>query len=57
MNASAFRHLYDYHLTENRRVWDRYVVPLTDEQFTQDVDYSHGSARSLVVHLVSVDDT
>ena len=27
------------------------------EQFTQDVDYSHGSVRDQIVHLMSADDT
>ena len=22
MNADAFRHFYDYHFAENRRIWD-----------------------------------
>jgi uncharacterized damage-inducible protein DinB len=56
MNASAFRHFYDYHFTENRKIWDSYVIPLTHEQFTQCVDYSHGSVRDQIVHLMSVDD-
>jgi uncharacterized damage-inducible protein DinB len=57
MNASAFRHLYEYHFSENRSLWDDYVMPLTDAQFTHDEDYSHGSVSNLVVHIVSVDDT
>ena len=57
MNANAFRHFYDYHFTENRKIWDSYVTPLSHEQFTQDVDYSHGSVRDQIVHLISVDDT
>ena len=56
MNANAFRHFYDYHFTENRKVWDSYVTPLSHEQFTQDVDYSHGSVRDQIVHLMSVDE-
>jgi uncharacterized damage-inducible protein DinB len=56
MNANAFRHFYDYHFTENRKIWDRYVTPLSHEQFTQTVDYSHGSVRDQIVHLMSVDD-
>jgi uncharacterized damage-inducible protein DinB len=56
MNANAFRHFYDYHFTENRKIWDSYVTPLSPEQFTQDVDYSHGSVRDQIVHLMSVDD-
>ena len=23
MNANAFRHFYDYHFAENRKIWDR----------------------------------
>lgn len=56
MNANAFRHLYGYHFAENRALWDRYVTQLTHEQFTQHVDYSHGSVRDQLVHLMGVDD-
>lgn len=56
MNADAFRHFYEYHFTENRDIWDKYIMSLTDEQFTQPVAYSHGSVREQVVHLMSVDD-
>ena len=57
MNANAFRHFYDYHFTENRKIWDSYVTQLSYEQFTQDADYSHGSVRDQIVHLISADDT
>ena len=56
MDADVFRHFYEYHFTENRKVWDRYVIPLSYEQFTQAVDYSHGSVREQIVHLMSVDE-
>lgn len=56
MNVPAFRHFYDYHFTENRKLWDRYVTALSHEQFTQAVNYSHGSVRDHIVHLMSVDD-
>jgi uncharacterized damage-inducible protein DinB len=56
MDANAFRHFYDYHFAENRKLWDRYITPLSDEQFTQAVDYSHGSVRDQIVHLMSVDE-
>ncbi len=56
MNANAFRHFYDYHFTENRKIWDSYVTPLSHEQFTQEVAYSHGSVRDQIVHLMSVDE-
>ena len=56
MNADAFRHFYGYHFAENRKIWDSYVAPLSQEQFTQEADYSHGSVRNQIVHLLSVDD-
>ncbi len=57
MNADAFRHFYEYHFAENRNLWDMHVVSLTQEQFTQPVDYSVGSVRNQIVHLISVDTT
>jgi uncharacterized damage-inducible protein DinB len=56
MNADAFRQFYDYHFAENRKMWDRYLVPLSQEQFTRTVDYSHGCVLDQVVHLMSVDE-
>ncbi len=55
MNADAFRHFYNYHFAENRKLWDTYVVPLSQEQFTQPVNYSMGSVRNHIVHLANVD--
>ena len=55
MNAAAFRHLYDYHFALNRFIWDNYVMQLTEEQFTRPVDYSHGSVRNQIVHLIDAD--
>ena len=56
MNANAFRHFYAYHFAENRKIWERYVTPLPYEQFTQAVNYSHGSLRDQIVHLMNVDE-
>lgn len=56
MNANAFRHFYDYHFAENRKLWDRYITSLSQEQFTQPVEYSHGSVRDQIVHLMNCDD-
>jgi uncharacterized damage-inducible protein DinB len=56
MNASAFRHFYDYHFAENRKIWDTYVASLSHDLFTQDAEYSHGSVRDQIVHLMSVDE-
>ncbi len=57
MNADAFRHFYEYHFAENRKIWDRYITPLSQEQFTQPVDYSHGSVRDQIVHISNCDET
>jgi uncharacterized damage-inducible protein DinB len=56
MNADAFRHFYNYHFSLNRHIWDTYITTLSDEQFAQNVGYSHGSVRNQVVHLMGVDD-
>lgn len=56
MNADAFRSFYDYHFSENRKLWDSYITALSQEQFTQDLDYSIGSVRNHIVHLMAVDD-
>ena len=45
MMADIFRHVFNYRFSENRNMWDAYITPLSDEQFTQDVGYSHGSVR------------
>ncbi len=56
MNTNAFRHFYDYHFSENRKIWDSYITSLSYEQFTQPAAYSHGSVRDQIAHLISADD-
>lgn len=51
MNADAFRHFYAYHFAENHKIW-AYAMQLSEAQFTQAVDYSHGSVRDQIVHLI-----
>ena len=55
MNANAFRHFYNYHFAENRKVLE-HVTSLTFEQFTQKVDYSRGSVREQLVHLIDAEE-
>ena len=55
MNADAMRHFVNYHLAENRTLWDSYIVSLSQEHFTQTVNYSRGCVRDQLVHLMSVD--
>jgi uncharacterized damage-inducible protein DinB len=56
MNADAFRHFYNYHFAENRKIWDTCITSLSQELFTQNVGYSRGSVRNQVVHLMRTDD-
>ena len=56
MNADAFRHFYDYHFAENRKLWDWFVKRLTPEQLTQALGYSHGSIRNQILHLMNVEE-
>lgn len=57
MNADAFRHFFNYHFSENRKLWETCLQSLTPEEFTAPVAYSVGSIRNHIVHLISVDDT
>lgn len=55
MNAEAFRHFYNYHFAENRKILEN-VTALTFEQFNQKVDYSRGSVREQLVHLFDAEE-
>lgn len=55
MHPDYFRQLYAYHIGINRLLWDKSIMPLTDEQFTRKLDYSVGSIRNQMVHMFSVD--
>jgi uncharacterized damage-inducible protein DinB len=55
MNANAFRHFFAYHFAENRKVWE-HVSSISFEQFTQKADYSRGSVREQIVHLIDAED-
>jgi uncharacterized damage-inducible protein DinB len=57
MNAQAFRHLYGYHFTENRKLWEVCTGSLSRAQLSQPASYSHGSIWNQIVHLISVEDT
>lgn len=55
MDANAFHHFYNYHFAENRKLWE-HAASLSFEQFTQPVDYSRGSVREQIVHLIEAED-
>ncbi|MEP7292066.1 MAG: DinB family protein [Chloroflexota bacterium] len=56
MKADEVRHLYEYHFRANRKLWDECVMLLTQEQFLQPSDYSMGSVRNQLVHLLNIDE-
>lgn len=56
MDAKGFNHLFEYHLTRNRELWEQCITTLTPEQFTQEVNYSIGSMRNQCVHLLNIDE-
>lgn len=46
--------LMDYNDALHRRVWES-ILTLSNEQFTAEIPYSHGSIRNQMVHLAAVD--
>jgi uncharacterized damage-inducible protein DinB len=54
MNAAELKTLFDYHYWANRQVMDC-VEKLTDEQFTQDLEYSIGSIQRHMAHMMTVE--
>lgn len=56
MNAEAIRQLFEYHFSENHRLIEEYAPQLTQSQLSQPVDYSHGSVRDQLLHIMRVDE-
>ncbi len=56
MNAAAFRHFYNYHFSENHKLWDSYITSLSQGQFTEPLSYSRGSIREQILHLIECED-
>ena len=52
MKPDEIKTIFGYNYWAFERVWDC-ITQLSDEQFTQEVDYSTGSIRNIVVHLMS----
>ncbi|MBL8146344.1 MAG: hypothetical protein JNL34_08160, partial [Anaerolineae bacterium] len=51
---AMIRTLFDYNLWAHERVWPG-ILTLDDEQFARPFDYSLGSVRAQMVHVLSVD--
>lgn len=56
MHADDIRILYDYHFAANRKLWNMAIVPLSEAQFLQPLEYSVGSIRNQVVHLMDIEE-
>lgn len=54
MTPDQIRLLFGYHYDSYQRVW-AIVEGLSDEQFLHETDYSWGSLRNHLVHVISVD--
>ena len=57
MQVNYLQHLYNYHFSENHKLWNYYISQITQDQFIQKFPYSLGSVRNHIVHMISVDDT
>ncbi|MCY4539937.1 MAG: DinB family protein [Chloroflexi bacterium] len=55
MMLEAVRSLAGYHYAAYDQVWS-FVMELSREQFVQESDYSLGSVRNQLVHVMDVDD-
>jgi uncharacterized damage-inducible protein DinB len=52
MNINEIKTIFDYNFWAFERVWEC-ILPISEEQFIQEIDYSTGSIRNLVVHMMS----
>jgi uncharacterized damage-inducible protein DinB len=52
MEPSEIRRVFDYNFWAFERVWEC-ISQMSDEQFLEEIDYSTGSIRNLVVHMMS----
>ena len=52
MKPNEIKTLFDYNFWAFERVWEC-ISQLSDEQFTEEIDYSTGSIRNIVVHMMS----
>ncbi len=49
------RMLFNYTYWAHKRVWTNCILPLSDEQYRQPLDYSIGSIHNQVVHTMSAE--
>ena len=55
MNSlDMYRQLFSYNYALFDKIWESILV-LSDAQFVQDIDYSHGSIRNQMVHVINTE--
>ena len=52
MEPNEIRTIFDYNFWAFERVWEC-ISQISDEQFLEEIDYSTGSIRNIVVHIMS----
>ena len=52
MTRDYFTRLYDYTFWADAKLWES-VLQLTDEQYTRELDYSHGSIQAQCFHMLA----
>ena len=52
MKSNEIKTLFDYNFWAFERIWEC-ISQLSEEQFLEEIDYSTGSIRNLVVHIMS----
>jgi uncharacterized damage-inducible protein DinB len=51
MKPNEIKSVFDYNLWAFERVWEC-IFQISDEQFVEDIDYSTGSIRNIIVHII-----
>jgi len=52
MKQTEIKKIFDYNFWAFERIWEC-ISQISDEQFVQEIDYSSGSIRNIVVHVMS----
>jgi uncharacterized damage-inducible protein DinB len=52
MEPNEIKTIFDYNFWAFERVWEC-ISQISDEQFLEEIDYSTGSVRNIVVHIMS----
>src|SRR5919108_6091114 len=52
MKTNEIKTIFDYNFWAFERVW-KCISKISDEQFVQEIDYSTGSVRNILVHIMA----